>query len=729
MNLDSFVLLDLLWGEEGILSEKVSSLFEPHIWVDPTNGDMVNASLKEIMLLFEGSSGLFINYNFSGNPIKKSYDESGLLKSVEKFGVGLIQIVKELESKGYSTKQYITRCSRCGKWYYATLNTFVRRNGLFCKDCSSDVNLIRENGSLLDARPDILPYWSDKNSFTPNECPIGGSTVLSREYWLVCRYCGKEVRKSAKAIISSGASCTSCSRRNNVRGQDSLREKYPSVAVMFDKAENYDKMGNRLYSNRVHATANGEFSFHCDGGGIPHTFRKSLGNVVLAHKNGTVGCPICAGFEVREGVNDFATKVPELARYWDEVKNGISVSKVYYNDRKEYWWICPNGHSFKRDPMHMGRSVGTSTLGCPVCHGKDVREGVNDVFTVRPDLMKYWDFSKNTELVPTEVTSQSNISAWWKCSKCGKSFLYRIDHMSRTNGLCEECRKSNYSKCEKELALYIKSLGFWVEEGAHVYSNPSMSADIYIPSKKIVIEYNGLYWHSDAVRENPLFHYNKYTDLKSKGIFLYTVWDDDYNSPKKDVILKSIKRLLGVSSERKVNARDCDVQFVDKYSALMFMSENHIQGFVSGSDYVGLYTLDTNELVAVAVFLDNHDGYIRLSRYATCCNVRGGLSKIISVVKECNSDRYSGILTFSDNLISRGRLYETCGFRVVSELKPDYMYLYNGVRVHKFNFRKSRFERDPNLLYKDGLTERQLAELNGLPRIYDAGKLKWYYQF
>lgn len=681
MNLDSFVLLDLLWGEEGILSEKISSLFEPHIWVDPTNGDRVNVSLKEIMLLFEGASGLFLNYTFSGNPIKKSYDEPELLKSIEKFGVGLIQIVKELESKGYSTKQYITRCSRCGKWYYATLNTFVRRNGLFCKDCSSDVNLINENGSLLGARPDILHYWSYKNSFTPNECPIGGSTVLSREYWVTCRYCGKEVRKSAKAIISSGASCTPCTRRNSVKVQDSLKERYPSVAVMFDKAENYDKMGNRLYSNKIHATAKGEFLFYCDVGGIPHTFRKSLVNVVSAHKNGTVGCPVCAGFEVREGVNDFATKVPELAGYWDEGKNGISVNKVYYNDRKEYWWVCPNGHSFRRDPMHMGRSVGTSTLGCPVCHGKDVREGVNDVFTVK------------------------------------------------FNGTTKNGKESDYSKCVKELASFIKSLGFCIEEKAYVYSNSSMSADIYIPSKKIVIEYNGLYWHSDAVRENPLYHYNKYTDLKSQGIFLYTVWDDDYNSSKKSVILKSIRRLLGVSSERKVNARDCNVRFVDKYSALMFMSENHIQGFVSGSDYVGLYTSDTNELVAVVVFLDNHDGYLRLSRYATCCNVRGGLSKIISVVKECNSGRYSGILTFSDNLISRGRLYKTCGFRVIGELKPDYMYMYNGVRVHKFNFRKSRFERDPNLLYKDGLTERQLADLNGLPRIYDAGKLKWYYQF
>lgn len=48
-----------------------------------------------------------------------------------------------------------------------------------------------------------------------------------------------------------------------------------------------------------------------------------------------------------------------------------------------------------------------------------------------------------------------------------------------------------------------------------------------------------------------------------------------------------------------------------------------------------------------------------------------------------------------------------------------------GRRVHKFNYRKERFKKNNTLKYREGLTERELADLSGLCRIWDAGKLKW----
>lgn len=47
------------------------------------------------------------------------------------------------------------------------------------------------------------------------------------------------------------------------------------------------------------------------------------------------------------------------------------------------------------------------------------------------------------------------------------------------------------------------------------------------------------------------------------------------------------------------------------------------------------------------------------------------------------------------------------------------------VRHHKFNYRIARFRRDPDLEYHDGMSERELAALNGLERVYDAGKTRW----
>lgn len=710
----------------------IKGLNEIHRWKDLTNRSSVSLSLKQLLLYFERTDEFFMNCNISGNPVKESYTVADLEKYVSNLpdSEKLISVLTPLISDSVTTKQYVTRCSRCEEWYCASLNTFVRREGLYCKDCSADVKLIQENGSLLDARPDVIRGWSDKNRFAPDKCPNGGSNVQRRKYWVICPSCGNEQEKRMDAILRSGPSCGPCAKRGNVSFQNSLRSKYPSLAVMFDKAENLTPTGLKITSDKISATAHGDFNFYCDNGGVPHVFSKSLVNMAAAHASGRLGCPICAGFMFQSGVNDFATRVPELSKYWDSKKNGFPSSEVYFNDEKECWWVCPNGHSFSRDPKHMQRSLGTSTLGCPVCHGKEVRTGVNDLSTIRPDLLKYWDYDKNIGISPNDLTSRSNKEVWWKCTKCSKSFLYDVDRMSVTNGLCEECRLSNYSKSEKEVVNYIRSLGFMVEEEAHIYSNPAMSCDIYIPSKKIAIEYNGLYWHSDAVREDSLYHYKKYADLKKRGIFQYTIWEDDYLNPvKREVIFKTIARMLGVSNERKVNARDCSVEFVDKYNARVFLEANHIQGFVSGTDYVGLIDRNTSELVAIAVFLDTNEGFIRLSRYATSCNVRGGFSKIVSTIEECNRENYGGILTFSDNLISSGNLYARCGFTVIEELKPDYMYFYEGVRVHKFNFRKDRFERDSKLLYTEGMTERQLAEMNGISRIYDAGKLKWYYKF
>lgn len=83
------------------------------------------------------------------------------------------------------------------------------------------------------------------------------------------------------------------------------------------------------------------------------------------------------------------------------------------------------------------------------------------------------------------------------------------------------------------------------------------------------------------------------------------------------------------------------------------------------------------------------------------------------------------VITFADRGVSDGGLYESQGFVVDRELEPDYMYVVGSKRQHKFAYRKARFEKDTNLKFEKGLTERQLANLNGLLRVYDAGKTRW----
>lgn len=65
--------------------------------------------------------------------------------------------------------------------------------------------------------------------------------------------------------------------------------------------------------------------------------------------------------------------------------------------------------------------------------------GVNDIFTIRPDLKEYWDFEKN-ELDPNNTGARVNKKAWWICKKCKKSFEQVVDTRFRSTGVCSVCR-------------------------------------------------------------------------------------------------------------------------------------------------------------------------------------------------------------------------------------------------------------------------------------------------
>lgn len=65
---------------------------------------------------------------------------------------------------------------------------------------------------------------------------------------------------------------------------------------------------------------------------------------------------------------------------------------------------------------------------------------------------------------------------------------------------------------------------------------------------------------------------------------------------------------------------------------------------------------------------------------------------------------------------------------MTANVPVDYRYVYKGSRSHKFNFRKKCFKNNPSLIYEDDRTERELANLNGIHRIWDSGKKRWEYQ-
>ena len=107
----------------------------------------------------------------------------------------------------------------------------------------------------------------------------------------------------------------------------------------------------------------------------------------------------------------------------------------------------------------------------------------------------------------------------------------------------------------------------------------------------------------------------------------------------------------------------------------------------------------------------------------TAYSVPGGFTKLLKAAQGIYPEY--PFITFSDHMVSDGGLYAASGFVADKELAPDYAYMVNGARQHKFGYRLKRFRTDPSLLWEEGKTERELADLNNLTRIWDAGKTRW----
>lgn len=134
---------------------------------------------------------------------------------------------------------------------------------------------------------------------------------------------------------------------------------------------------------------------------------------VYTRTGGESGCPYCAGKRPWPGFNDLAARFPHLAQEWHPEKNGrLTPRDVVPGSRRKVWWQCAKGHVWQA--AIASRAV--DGAGCPVCAGKQVAAGENDLATLFPHLAQQWDRARNGAMTPETVSPYSNRKAWWVCA-------------------------------------------------------------------------------------------------------------------------------------------------------------------------------------------------------------------------------------------------------------------------------------------------------------------------
>ena len=146
------------------------------------------------------------------------------------------------------------------------------------------------------------------------------------------------------------------------------------------------------------------------------------------------GCPICNGNRVLAGYNDLKSQYPNVAMLWDYEKNiKISPDSIYYGSNKIVWWKCKKGHTFKKSIRLMVRKV-----TCPICDGRILVSGENDLLKMFPSIALDWDYEKNT-ITPDNVKPSSPLKVWWKCHTCGNEWQAQINNRVNNSSGCPTC--------------------------------------------------------------------------------------------------------------------------------------------------------------------------------------------------------------------------------------------------------------------------------------------------
>jgi hypothetical protein len=288
------------------------------------------------------------------------------------------------------------------------------------------------------------------------------------------------------------------------------------------------------------------------------------------------------------------------------------------------------------------------------------------------------------------------------------------------------CNKHNISIVRFSTTMWERELAeFLTHHNIHFVQNDrcvlnGKELDFILTEHNIAIELCGLYWHADIHnRIDKWTHFNKMQKCETVGLQLLTIFEDEWNNAV-DQIYNKILYMVGKATTPKIYARRTKVITVDTHAKTVFFNTNHIQrNGPSGINY-GLVDRDNN-VVAVMGVIEYNDRYI-LNRYATSRIVVGGFSKLLKHFAKHHISK--PLITFADRRWSTGDLYTTNNFVLVDTLPPDYSYVKNGLRSHKFKYRRKHLQR---LLdeYDETKTERENCENAGMLRIWDCGKYKY----
>lgn len=298
--------------------------------------------------------------------------------------------------------------------------------------------------------PKLLAEWdwdeNNKISLDPHKITHGST---KKAHW-ICEQGHKYIaRIDHRTIMKSG--CPYCAKKLPIVGENDLATTHPHLLDEWDYEKN-----NKLPKDYLSGSSK-KVNWICKDCG--NKWQTTIADRALQGSN----CPTCALIKrgqaktksTIEKNGSLAESFPELIKEWDYEKNTtITPHDVHRSSNINVWWKDSLGHSWKASVRN--RVIGG--IGCPICAGKKVLHGFNDLSTKFPQIAQEWHPTKNGNLLPSNITAHNDKKVWWLCPMCGESYETSIYSRTSLKTGCPICANRTVVTGKNDLATIFPEI-------------------------------------------------------------------------------------------------------------------------------------------------------------------------------------------------------------------------------------------------------------------------------
>lgn len=302
---------------------------------------------------------------------------------------------------------------------------------------------------LATTHPHLALQWhpTKNGTLSPEQVTYG----CSKQVWWYLEYYDEELGKifefewkaSVNARTNHDTGCPYLSNAAVWTGYNDLKTRYPEIAAEWDYERNRD-----LIPEKVIATSNISVWWKIQyinpqtGQTLYLSWQTRVSNRTISQ----TACPYLTNTAVYPGLNDLETQYPEIASQWHPFRNGIlKPNQVFPYDKRSVWWYLPyddplTGKHFNFEWKCTIQSRVANKNGCPYLSGASVWPGYNDLATTYPEIAGQWNYEKNGELTPEQVSYGSGLEVWWilpyddPLTEKHFDFEWKAEISSRTSG-------------------------------------------------------------------------------------------------------------------------------------------------------------------------------------------------------------------------------------------------------------------------------------------------------